>query len=61
MGYTTWGMPRVPIDDALRHLAGLGFDGVEIAVIRGFTTELDTLDAAERRRIRASSTSTASS
>ncbi len=52
MGYTTWGMPRVPIDDALRHLAGLGFDGVEIAVIRGFTTELDTLDAAERRRIR---------
>ena len=52
MGYTTWGMPRVPIDDALRHLAGLGFDGVEIAVTPGFTTELDTLDAAERRRIR---------
>ena len=52
MGYTTWGMPQVPIDDALRHLAGLGFDGVEIAVVPGFTTELDTLDAAERRRIR---------
>ena len=52
MGYTTWGMPQVPIDDALRHLAGLGFDGVEIAVVRGFPTELDTLDAAERRRIR---------
>ena len=52
MGYTTWGMPRMSIDDALRHLARLGFDGVEIAVIPGFTTELDTLDAAERRRIR---------
>ena len=52
MGYTTWGLPRMPIDEALRHLARLGFDGVEIAVIRGFTTELDTLDPAERRRIR---------
>ncbi len=52
MGYTTWGLPRMPIDEALRHLARLGFDGVEIAVIRGFTTELDTLDTAERRRIR---------
>lgn len=52
LGYSTWGMPTVPIDTALEHLAGLGFDGVEIAVLRGYTTELDTLDAAERRRIR---------
>ena len=22
MGYTTWGMPRMSIDDALRHLRG---------------------------------------
>ena len=52
IGYSTWGMPDVPIDTALEHLASLGFDGVEITVIHGYTTELDTLDAAERRRIR---------
>jgi inosose dehydratase len=52
IGYTTWGMPKVPIDQALEYLAGLGFDAVEPAVIPGFTTELDTLDAGERQRIR---------
>ncbi|MFC1526291.1 sugar phosphate isomerase/epimerase family protein [Candidatus Latescibacterota bacterium] len=52
LAYGTWGMPMLPIDTAVEHLAKLGFDGVEIAVIRGFTTELDTLDAAERQRIR---------
>lgn len=52
IGYSTWGMPQLPIDTTLEHLTSLGFDGVEITVIHGYTTELDTLDAAERRRIR---------
>jgi len=52
IGYTTWGMPTLPIDEALGHVSRIGFDGVEIAVIKGWTTELDTLDTAERRRIR---------
>ncbi len=52
LGYSTWGMPKVPIDRALAHLAGLGFSGVELTVIPGYTTELSTLDGAERRRIR---------
>ncbi len=52
LGYSTWGMPKVPIDSALAHLAGLGFEGVELTVIPGYTTELRTLDAAARRRIR---------
>lgn len=52
IGYSTWGMPTVPIDTALAHLAKLGFDGVEPTVIPGWSTELDTLDAAERKRIR---------
>lgn len=52
LGYSTWGMPNVPIHAALDYLANLGFDGVELTVIRGFTTELDTLHSAERRRIR---------
>ena len=52
IGYSTWGMPSLPIDIALGHLAAIGFDGVELTVIPGFSTELDTLDSAERRRIR---------
>lgn len=52
IGYSTWGMPKLAIDTALGHLAVLGFDGVELTVIPGFSTELDTLNSAERRRIR---------
>jgi inosose dehydratase len=51
LGYSTWGMPTVPIDSALRHLADTGYDGVEITVIPGWITELSTLDSAERKRI----------
>ncbi|MEM7533423.1 MAG: sugar phosphate isomerase/epimerase [Chloroflexota bacterium] len=51
LGFSTWGMPKIPIDTALSHLAALGYDGVEITVIPGFTTELSTLDRAERSRI----------
>ena len=39
LGYSTWGMPKVPVDKALVHLAGLGFDGVDLTVIPGYTTE----------------------
>ncbi|MEW6752471.1 MAG: sugar phosphate isomerase/epimerase [Candidatus Latescibacterota bacterium] len=52
IGYSTWGMPTVPIEEALEQLARLGYDGVEPTVIPGWATELDTLSAAERRRIR---------
>ena len=51
LGYSTWGMPTVPIDTAISHLANLGYDGVELTIIPRFTTELSTLDAAERKRI----------
>ena len=51
LGYSTWGMPTVPIDTAISHLASLGFDGIELTIIPRFTTELSTLDAAERKRI----------
>jgi inosose dehydratase len=45
-------MPTVPIAEAIRHLAQLGFDGLELTVIPGWSTELHTLDSSERRRIR---------
>lgn len=51
LGYSTWGMPTVPVDVAIRHVAELGFEGIELAVIPNYTTELSTLDAAERKRI----------
>ena len=51
LGYSTWGMPTVPIDTAIHHIAQLGYDGIELTIIPRFTTELSTLDAAERKRI----------
>jgi sugar phosphate isomerase/epimerase len=51
LGYTTWGMPSMTIDEAVNHIARLGYDGIEIAVLPGWTTAIDTLDGAERRRI----------
>ena len=52
LGYSTWGMPKVPIDKALPHLAELGYDGVELTVIPGYTTALNTLDKTERKKIK---------
>ncbi len=52
LGYSTWGMPTVEMDEAVPHLASLGYDGIEITVIPGYSTELSTLDAEARRRIR---------
>jgi sugar phosphate isomerase/epimerase len=51
IGYCTWGMPTVPVDTFVPFLARLGYDGIELTVIPGYTTELSLLDAAERRRI----------
>lgn len=53
LGFSTWAMPKLPIDTALEHIAATGYTGVEITVHRGWSTELACLDAAERRRIRA--------
>lgn len=52
LSYSTWGMPQVPIDVAVAHCANLGFDGLEMTVIPGWSTDAATLDAAERQRIR---------
>lgn len=51
LGYTTWGMPSMPIDEAVEHIARLGYDGIEVCVLPGWTTAIQTLDAAERKRI----------
>ena len=51
IGYTTWGMPSVPVDQALSFLDEQGFDAVELTVLPNYTTAVDRLDAGERRRI----------
>jgi sugar phosphate isomerase/epimerase len=52
LSYSTWGMQTVPIETAVTHCAALGFDGLELTVIPGWTTDAATLDAPARRRIR---------
>jgi sugar phosphate isomerase/epimerase len=45
-------MPKVAIDQALKGIAELGYDGVELSVTPGWCTELYSLDHDERQRIR---------
>ncbi|HEY3079999.1 MAG TPA: sugar phosphate isomerase/epimerase [Chloroflexota bacterium] len=52
LGYSTWSTQKMPLDDAIRELARIGYDGVEIAVNPGWSGHVDDLDAAARRRIR---------
>lgn len=52
LSYGTWGMPTVPIDVAIEHCARVGYDAMSITIKPGWTTDVATLDAAERGRIR---------
>lgn len=52
LSYSTWGMQTTPIDVAVRHCAALGFDGLELTIIPGWTTDATTMTDAERKRIR---------
>jgi len=58
LGYSTWGMPTVPIEMAVRCCAALGFDSLELTVCRSVgefpnrSAELDSLDGPARQRIR---------
>ena len=52
LSYSTWGMPQVPIEVAVAHCAGLGFDGLELTVCPGWSTEGTSLTTAQRREIR---------
>jgi sugar phosphate isomerase/epimerase len=52
LSYSTWGMPTVPIETAVKHCAALGFDGLELTVIPGWVTDAAHLSPADRREIR---------
>lgn len=51
IGYCTWGMAQVPVRVFVPFLARLGYRGLELVVIPGYTTELISMDSSERRRI----------
>jgi sugar phosphate isomerase/epimerase len=52
LGYSAWSMPMLPVDEQVRIVAETGFQGIELICIKSSTTDVDTLGAAERRRIR---------
>ena len=51
--YSSWSMQKPSVDEILSTLGEIGWESVELTVIPGWSTELDTLDRAERERIRA--------
>mgnify|MGYP005854585703 CR=1 FL=1 len=53
IGFSTWGMRDVPIEEALPAIARIGYQGVELSVAPGWTTELYSLDAERRVLIKA--------
>jgi sugar phosphate isomerase/epimerase len=52
IGYSNWGMPKVPIEEAIPAVARMGYQGLEITVSPQWCTELAVLDKAKSRRIR---------
>jgi sugar phosphate isomerase/epimerase len=51
IGYCTWGMMNVPIEEAISAIARIGYQGIELAVTPNWPTDLDTLDTPKRKRI----------
>jgi len=52
LGYSAWGMPMLPVDEQIRAVAEIGYTGIELICIERSSTDLETLDSAERKRIR---------
>jgi sugar phosphate isomerase/epimerase len=45
-------MPAMPVDEQIRHVSVIGFQGIELICIPGSSTDVDKLNADERKRIR---------
>ena len=44
IGYSNWGMPKVPIEEAIPAVAKMGYEGLEITVTPQWCTELAALN-----------------
>jgi inosose dehydratase len=52
ISYCTWGMMNVGIEEAIPEIARIGYSAIELAVTPNWPTDLVTLDADKRARIR---------
>lgn len=52
LGYSTWGMPKTPILEAIALCAEIGYDSLEMTVSDGWSAHPEDFDAAGRRRVR---------
>lgn len=52
LGYSAWSMPTLSVDEQIQIVRDAGFAGIELICIERSSTNLDLLDARERRRIR---------
>lgn len=52
LGFSTWGMPEINIEDAIPALAAIGYEGVELTVLERWSTSLESLDSDRKHAIR---------
>jgi sugar phosphate isomerase/epimerase len=52
IGYCLWGMPKVELEESLPKLAAIGYQGVEMTVLTGWSAALETMTPERRKTVR---------